>query len=102
MFFNFSLYLCVCVCVILFFFQILIFWKTPEEWADELWSWVDENGLNDTVCTAFELLQGDTGENSCKCRCHIHPSLSLLAEGKEGKESGWHFTITDNLIIRIL
>lgn len=45
--------------------QILIFWKTPDEWADELWGWVEENGLNGTVCTVYELLQGDTGEKSC-------------------------------------
>jgi len=43
---------------------IFIYWKTPAEWADKIQKWVDDNGLANTVCTFFELLEGETGEGS--------------------------------------
>ncbi|KAL9648971.1 hypothetical protein ABK040_008351 [Willaertia magna] len=44
---------------------IFIYWRTPQEWADLIIKFVEENGLNNTVCTFFELLEGETGESSC-------------------------------------
>ncbi|KAG2393701.1 hypothetical protein C9374_007232 [Naegleria lovaniensis] len=43
---------------------IFIYWKTPAEWADKIQKWVDDNGLTNTVCTFFELLEGEAGEGS--------------------------------------
>ncbi|XP_011500950.1 PREDICTED: vacuolar protein-sorting-associated protein 25 [Ceratosolen solmsi marchali] len=37
----------------------IISWHTVEEWADIIYSWVQENGFIGSVCTFYELTQGD-------------------------------------------
>lgn len=37
----------------------LIFWKTPTEWGNLIYSWAVNTGNTDTVCTIFELTEGD-------------------------------------------
>ncbi|XP_034943112.1 vacuolar protein-sorting-associated protein 25 [Chelonus insularis] len=37
----------------------LIYWHTLEEWADIIYNWVQNNGFTGTVCTLFELTQGE-------------------------------------------
>ncbi|EFC42101.1 predicted protein [Naegleria gruberi] len=44
--------------------SIYIYWKTPMEWADKIQKWVDDSGVSNTVCTFFELLEGETGEGT--------------------------------------
>uniref|UniRef100_A0A914XNN0 Vacuolar protein-sorting-associated protein 25 n=1 Tax=Plectus sambesii TaxID=2011161 RepID=A0A914XNN0_9BILA len=39
-----------------------IYWRTPEEWAKLIYDWVVSNGLLNTVCTLYELTQGDDTE----------------------------------------
>lgn len=36
-----------------------IFWRHPEEWADIVFQWVKRNGLDDTVCTLYEIIAND-------------------------------------------
>jgi len=37
----------------------LIFWKTPTEWGNLIYNWAVNTGNTDTVCTIFELTEGD-------------------------------------------
>lgn len=39
--------------------QCLVMWRTPEEWGKLIYHWVSNNGLMNTVCTLFELVNGD-------------------------------------------
>ncbi|SMQ46885.1 unnamed protein product [Zymoseptoria tritici ST99CH_1A5] len=36
-----------------------IYWKTPAEWADTIYSWIDDTGQKGTVLTIYELREGD-------------------------------------------
>ncbi|CAG0893170.1 unnamed protein product [Darwinula stevensoni] len=36
-----------------------VYWKTPEEWGKLIYKWVQDKGLTNSVCTLFELAQGD-------------------------------------------
>ena len=36
----------------------LVFWKTPQQWADLIHAWVLQSGQINTVCTLHELTQG--------------------------------------------
>ncbi|KAL6256323.1 hypothetical protein P5V15_012440 [Pogonomyrmex californicus] len=37
----------------------LIYWHTLEEWGDIIYNWAQENGFVGSVCTFFELTQGE-------------------------------------------
>lgn len=37
----------------------LVYWHTLEEWGDIIYNWAQENGFVGSVCTLFELTQGD-------------------------------------------
>ena len=37
----------------------LIYWHTLEEWGDIIYNWAQESGFNGSVCTLFELTQGE-------------------------------------------
>ncbi|XP_035661224.1 vacuolar protein-sorting-associated protein 25-like [Branchiostoma floridae] len=39
--------------------RCLIMWRTPEEWGKIIYQWVTSNGMNNTVCTTYELVNGD-------------------------------------------
>lgn len=36
-----------------------IYWHTLEEWADLVYSWVQRCGMVNTVCTLYEITDGD-------------------------------------------
>jgi len=36
-----------------------IFWRTPEEWGELIYFWARENGLTNTVCTLYEITDGE-------------------------------------------
>ena len=36
-----------------------LMWRTPEEWSELVYDWVNANGMTDTVCTLFELHSGE-------------------------------------------
>eukprot|EP00049_Salpingoeca_infusionum_P000371 m.39467 g.39467 ORF g.39467 m.39467 type:complete len:189 (+) comp10309_c0_seq2:100-666(+) len=42
--------------------QCHIMWRSLAEWGDIIFEWVKSQGLQGTVCTVFELLEGETGE----------------------------------------
>ncbi|XP_025108598.1 vacuolar protein-sorting-associated protein 25-like [Pomacea canaliculata] len=39
--------------------QCLVMWRTPEEWGKLIYNWVSANGMNNTVCTFYELTDGE-------------------------------------------
>ncbi|ELT92317.1 hypothetical protein CAPTEDRAFT_161891 [Capitella teleta] len=39
--------------------QCMIMWRSPAEWAKLIYQWVTNNGMNNTVCTIYELQNGD-------------------------------------------
>lgn len=36
-----------------------IYWRTPSEWADMIYNWVDETGQKGTILTMYELQESD-------------------------------------------
>ncbi|CAG2058037.1 unnamed protein product [Timema podura] len=44
-----------------------IYWHTLEEWGGMVYDWAQNNGMINTVCTLFELTQGD---NTCDEEFH--------------------------------
>lgn len=41
----------------------LVYWHTLEEWGEIIYNWAQENGFIGSVCTLYELTQGeDTAE----------------------------------------
>ena len=41
--------------------RFFVFWKRPEEWADEIWAWVEGRGLRGSVVTVWEMREGEGG-----------------------------------------
>ena len=39
--------------------QCFVFWRTPEEWGNLVYSYVSDQGMTNAVCTFYELLSGD-------------------------------------------
>ncbi|XP_067132636.1 vacuolar protein-sorting-associated protein 25 [Centruroides vittatus] len=39
--------------------RCFIYWRTPEEWAKLIYNWIDSRGMKGTVCTLYELTNGD-------------------------------------------
>jgi ESCRT-II complex subunit VPS25 len=39
--------------------QCLVMWRTPQEWAQLIYRWAADNGMLNTVCTLYELANGD-------------------------------------------
>lgn len=37
----------------------LVYWHTLEEWGDIIYNWVQETGHVGSVCTFYELTQGE-------------------------------------------
>mmetsp|Transcript_12951 Transcript_12951/g.26264 ORF Transcript_12951/g.26264 Transcript_12951/m.26264 type:complete len:168 (-) Transcript_12951:1136-1639(-) len=38
--------------------RCLVYWRTPEEWGDVIYSWVDATGRNNTPLTVYEIRHG--------------------------------------------
>lgn len=36
-----------------------IYWHSLDEWGNMIYGWASSNGLNNSVCTLFELREGD-------------------------------------------
>ncbi|KPJ00329.1 PREDICTED: vacuolar protein-sorting-associated protein 25 [Papilio xuthus] len=36
-----------------------VYWHSLDEWGNMLYNWASSNGLNNTVCTLFEIREGD-------------------------------------------
>ena len=44
-----------------------VYWNTPNEWAEMIYNWAKDTGKIGTVCTLFELLQGDDVQSQEFC-----------------------------------
>lgn len=54
----------------------LVYWHTLEEWGDIIYNWAQENGFIGSVCTFFELTQGeDTTEQG---KIYLNRLLTFL------------------------
>lgn len=40
-----------------------VFWRTPEEWGKMIHKWAANNGLTNSVCTLYEITNGDDVTN---------------------------------------
>lgn len=40
-----------------------IYWRRPEEWGSLIYNWAQAHGMKNTVCTLFELTQGDESKD---------------------------------------
>lgn len=36
-----------------------VYWHSLDEWGNMVYSWASNNGMNNSVCTLFELREGD-------------------------------------------
>ena len=36
-----------------------MYWRQPQEWGALIYSWAKENGFSNTVCTLYELNEGE-------------------------------------------
>lgn len=36
-----------------------MYWRTPDEWGEELYAWVRDTGQNKSILTVYELAHGD-------------------------------------------
>lgn len=59
---------------------VWIYWKTPDEWARELETWVDATGQKGTVLTLYELTEGEAtlGTGTCSVLSPLFPSLASV------------------------
>ncbi|KAI9487678.1 MAG: ESCRT-II complex subunit-domain-containing protein [Benjaminiella poitrasii] len=40
----------------------LIYWHTPEDWANLIWKWINETGQNNQIVTLYEITNGELAE----------------------------------------
>jgi len=63
-----------------------VMWRTPAEWGDQLYTWIESNGMTNTVCTLYELHSGDDTVNEEFHGIDINVLLKALqALEKRGK-----------------
>lgn len=61
---------------------VLIYFKTPTEWANEINQWINDSGQNGTVLTLYELSEGDSTVNQSFHGIHhliLKKALDILA-----------------------
>ncbi|XP_050419406.1 vacuolar protein-sorting-associated protein 25 [Patella vulgata] len=44
--------------------ECLIMWRTPGEWGKTIYKWADDKGMKNTVCTMYEITNGEDSENT--------------------------------------
>ncbi|KAK3088740.1 hypothetical protein FSP39_023170, partial [Pinctada imbricata] len=42
--------------------QCLLMWRTPEEWGKIIYNWVSSRSMNNSVCTLYELSNGEDSD----------------------------------------
>ncbi|ESO99815.1 hypothetical protein LOTGIDRAFT_226114 [Lottia gigantea] len=66
--------------------ECLIMWRTPEEWGKLIYNWADSKGLLNTVCTMYEISNGDdsadTDFHGIESWLLLRALKSLQLEGK--------------------
>ena len=53
----------------------LVYWYSPEQWADVVWRWVDDVGQKNVVLTFYELLHGDATAGQGMLMCQVEMSI---------------------------
>lgn len=43
-----------------------VYWHSLEEWGNIIYSWASENAMTNSVCTLFEIVQGDNSTDQGK------------------------------------
>ncbi|XP_057380913.1 vacuolar protein-sorting-associated protein 25-like [Daphnia carinata] len=43
--------------------QCFVYWKTPQEWGNLIYHYITDKGMTNTVCTFYELTEGDDVKN---------------------------------------
>ncbi|KAI8376681.1 ESCRT-II complex subunit-domain-containing protein [Choanephora cucurbitarum] len=43
--------------------EALIYWHTPEDWANLIWTWMNETGQNNQIVTCYEIAHGELAED---------------------------------------
>ncbi|KAG0174525.1 hypothetical protein DFQ28_005818 [Apophysomyces sp. BC1034] len=42
--------------------QAWIYWRKPDDWANMIWTWVNQRGMNNDIVTVYEIAHGDLAE----------------------------------------
>lgn len=59
--------------------RALIFWRKPEEWGEQIYSWISATGQNGSILTFFELTEGDLVQDQGET-CLQYPHSQLCAD----------------------
>ncbi|KAJ8661190.1 hypothetical protein O0I10_002938 [Lichtheimia ornata] len=43
--------------------QAVIYWRKPDDWANLIWTWVNQSGMNNDILTLHEIAHGDLVED---------------------------------------
>lgn len=63
-----------------------VFWRSPEEWGKLVYEWADASGHINSVCTFYELLQGDDTQDTEFAGLDVDVlRMSLQSLEKQGK-----------------
>jgi ESCRT-II complex subunit VPS25 len=66
--------------------RCIIWWRRPEEWGQLIYDWACAHGLLQTICTLYEIVQGDLSKNTEFYGIDINiVYLSFLSLEKKGK-----------------
>ena len=56
----------------------LIFFRTPAQWGAQIYKWAVEQGKVNSVCTVFEIQQGEDAEGQGSQRANTHILNAML------------------------
>lgn len=62
-----------------------VYWHTLPEWADIIYSWVQESGLNNSVCTLFEIINMPDKEFTGLSQDVLIKALRILENRKKAE-----------------
>ncbi|XP_066919493.1 vacuolar protein-sorting-associated protein 25-like [Clytia hemisphaerica] len=74
--------------------RCFVMWRTPDEWGEQIYKWIGDNGMLDTVCTLYELHSGDDTTNEEFHGIDINVLLKAL-EALERRGKAQVFTAQD-------
>ncbi|KAL3205960.1 hypothetical protein MRX96_040546 [Rhipicephalus microplus] len=63
-----------------------VYWRSPEEWGKLVYDWADATGHLNTVCTFYELVQGDDTARHRIRWSGRGPAAAILANVREARE----------------
>jgi ESCRT-II complex subunit VPS25 len=61
--------------------KFIVFWRSPAEWADAIFSWVVKQGHTDSIMTMFEFKETSAPSGQCVyCSFHVLDPKHLFAD----------------------